>query len=363
MRILYVINSLDGGGGALPLVDILQSFRDAGHEAIVVSLMERDGRARPAVERAGFETIVIGGTTRRFLSTGLRLDRIVRNRQPDVILTSLSHATLTGQIVGRLRGVPVVSWQHNAWLKPANEKWLRRLSGLSCHWITDSETVADFARKRLRLSEDRITIWPMFVADGALPSSYPGQHGPVLRLGSLGRLHRNKGYDGLIRAMARLAELSPELAARLSVHVAGEGPELDALENLAGELGVTNLIFEGFVDRPLEFLAALDGYVQPSHHEGLCIAAHQAMAAGLPIIASPVGEMARSIEISGCGTLIPYGDEQGWAQALAAWLSDPKEGRRKGKMGRDWVLHHYSREKFLLRGQALFVNAGLNRLS
>ncbi|MXP26743.1 glycosyltransferase [Altererythrobacter indicus] len=360
MRILYVINSLDGGGGALPLVDILSSFRDAGHEAIVVSLMERDGRARPGVEAAGFEVQVIGGAQRRFVSTALTLDKIIRKRKPDVIVTSLSHATLTGQILGKLRSVPVVSWQHNAWLKPANETWLRRMSGLSRHWITDSETVADFAQSRLGIPRERITLWPMFIADSSAPEATPRLKG-TLRLGSLGRLHRNKGYDCLIRALARLKQQSPELAERLSVHIAGEGPEQAALEAQALELGVDNLVLEGFVDRPLDFLATLDGYVQPSHHEGLCIAAHQAMAAGLPVIASPVGEMARSIKQSGGGALAPYGDDALWCAALAQWLSHPEEGLRQGQLGRAWVLDHYSRAKFLERGGALFSDAGLEK--
>jgi len=82
MKICYVINSLDGGGGALPLPNVIGVMREAGHEVAVVSLMERDGRARPALEAADIPYTVIGGPRRRFLSTAIRLARIVRRTRP-----------------------------------------------------------------------------------------------------------------------------------------------------------------------------------------------------------------------------------------------------------------------------------------
>ena len=80
MKICYVINSLDGGGGALPLPRILAVLRAAGHEVFVVSLMERDGLARPVLEATGTPYAVIGGAKRRFVRTALRLNRIAGQR-------------------------------------------------------------------------------------------------------------------------------------------------------------------------------------------------------------------------------------------------------------------------------------------
>jgi len=352
MRILYVINSLDGGGGALPLPRVVDVLRSAGHEVGVVSLMERDGRARPALEAAGITYEVIGGPRRRYLQTAQRLDRIVRRVRPDLLWTSLTHATVTGQLVGRLRGVPVVSWLHNAWLKPANEQLLRATAGLTTHWVADSETVAAFGRDRLGLDPARVGVWPLYVADPAVPTAQPWQSGPF-RVGSLGRLHRNKGYDVLIRALAHINEEAPDVASRLSVHIAGEGPQRRELETLAAHLGVSNLHFCGFTDDPSGFLAGVHGYVQPSHHEGLCISAHQAMAAGLSVIASPVGEMQRSVTANDGGTLVAYGDVEGLAAALCAMVADPSRASAVGRRSRSWVLDQFSAQAFALRGCAI----------
>jgi len=351
MRILYVINSLDGGGGALPLPHIIGVMRAEGHDVHVVALMERDGRARPLLDAQAIPYEVIGGPKRRYVETAWRLDRIIRARRPDLIWTSFTHATITGQLLGALRRIPVVSWQHNAWLKPINARILRLTAGLTRHWVVDSGAVQTFGEETLGLDPARISIWPLFMADpGTVAAASPAS--PVFRLGSLGRLHRNKGYDVLVRAVAHLNSQSPDVGQRLSVHLAGEGPERPALEALVHELGVPNIHFEGFTTEPMAFLAGLHGYVQPSHHEGLCIAAHQALAAGLPVIASPVGEMARSVTASNGGILVPYGDVQELAVALERFVRDPLAAADMGRAARIWTLREYSVENFKARGRA-----------
>lgn len=358
MRICYVINSLDGGGGALPLPHVLAVMRQAGHDPFVVSLMERDGRARHLLEQAGIDHVVIGGPTRRWAKTALRLDKIVRDRRPDVLWTSLTHATLTGELIGMLRGTPVVSWLHNAWLKPANRSLLRRSHGLTRHWVADSDTVARFGEAELGINMDRISVWPLFLADAAAPCSRKWENG-LFRFGSLGRLHPNKGYDVLVRALAVLAGRAPLLSSRISVHLAGEGAERSALETLARELGVTNLHFEGFQEQPREFLSTLHAYLQPSHHEGLCIAAHEAMQAGLPVIATPVGEMHQSVIRSGGGVLAPYGDISALAEGISRFVQDPASAHATGLAGRQWVMAEYSHQAFTARGREALLASGV----
>ncbi|NQE64333.1 glycosyltransferase [Caulobacter sp. RHG1] len=357
MKICYVINSLDGGGGALPLPRILTLLRAAGHEVFVVSLMERDGLARPALEATGTPYAVIGGAKRSFVRTALRLNRIVKTMAPDLIWTSLSHATVTGQLVGRLQGIPVVSWLHNAWLKPANKVIMRATVALTRHWIADSETVAAFGKRVLGIGEAKISIWPIFQADPDWPVAKAAAEGKFT-IGSLGRLHPNKGYDVLIEALARLRETSPTLARTIQVLIAGDGPARADLQRRVAELKLTNVWFVGFT-APGPFLALLNGYVQPSHHEGFGIAAHEAMCAGLPIIASPVGEMANSIRASGGGVLVDYGDVEELAVALESFATRPQWAFDCGQAGRAWVTARYSRSAFATNGLAAIRATGV----
>ncbi|ATC24380.1 MULTISPECIES: glycosyltransferase [Caulobacter] len=357
MKICYVINSLDGGGGALPLPRILAVLRAAGHEVFVVSLMERDGLARPVLEATGTPYAVIGGAKRRFVRTALRLNRIVKTMAPDLIWTSLSHATVTGQLVGRLQGIPVVSWLHNAWLKPVNAMIMRATVSLTRHWIADSDTVAAFGKRVLNIDQDQISIWPIFQADPEAPVAKAADSGKFT-IGSLGRLHPNKGYDVLIEALARLRDTSPARARTLQVLIAGDGPARADLQRRVAELKLTNVWFVGFV-APGPFLALLNGYVQPSHHEGFGIAAHEAMCAGLPVIASPVGEMANSIRASGGGVLVDYGDVEALAGALENLAKAPQWAFECGQEGRAWVMARYSRSAFATNGLAAIRAAGV----
>jgi glycosyltransferase involved in cell wall biosynthesis len=357
MRILYLINSLDGGGGALPLPHLVSVMRAAGHDVKVIALMERNGRAKSALDAAGIEHRLIGGAKRRYVSTALHLDRIVREHRPDLLWTSLTHATITGEIVGALRGIPVVSWLHNAWLKPVNIRVLRRTAPLTRHWVADSQTVARFGQEVLGIDPVRISVWPLFIADEARPCAQAWQQGSF-RIASLGRLHRNKGYDVLIRAAALLNKEQARPGRAWSLHIAGEGAELAALNDLASSLGVTNVHFEGFCEDPQSLLASCHAYVQPSHHEGLCIAAHEAMVAGLPVIASPVGEMQHSVRASGAGQLVDFGDAQGLAEAFARLIARPEQAAASGQAAREWALNHYSAARFVAQGLETLAAAG-----
>lgn len=358
MRILYVINSLDGGGAALPLLAVIGLMRAAGHEVRVVSLMERDGRGRAALDAAAIAYDVIGGARRAPLRSFVRLGRLADAWRPDLLWTSLTHATIAGEALGRVTGIPVVSWLHNAWLKPANAAILRRTAGWTRHWVADSDTVAAFGTARLGIAADRISVWPLYRARRDVPVAAPHRAGRF-RLGSLGRLHPNKGYDVLIEAMALLRARAPELFARLDVLIAGEGAARDALERRAGDAGLRNLRFQGFVPHPEHFLGSLHGYVQPSHHEGFCIAAHEAMAAGLPLIVSDVGEMARSVSAAGAGWLLPYGAPARLAEALAEMIAGTEQSWWMGQCGRAWVLDAYSEARFTAQGLAALRAAGL----
>src|SRR5688500_9102132 len=101
MKIWYIINSLDAGGAALPVPDVVGLMREEGHEVRVVALMQRDGLARGALDAAGIPHEILGGARRERVAATARLWCRVRQERPDLLWTSLTHATLAGQLVGR----------------------------------------------------------------------------------------------------------------------------------------------------------------------------------------------------------------------------------------------------------------------
>lgn len=354
MRIAYVINSLEGGGAALPIPSVASVLAANGATVEVLALTRRDGRALAKIEAAGFEAAVRDGGERDHLAALAWLDAEVARREPDLLWTSLTRATLLGQLVGRRRGVPVVSWQHNAWLKPANQLLLRATRGLSALWIGDSESVTALTAERLAVPPERLATWPLFAADPQAPQAKPWRPGETLRLGTLGRLHPAKGYDVLIAALARMRAQGFAPPAPFEVRIAGEGAMREMLGAAARQAGVENIRFVGFQERPAAFLADLHLYLQPSRREGLCIAAHEAMQAGLPIIASGVGEMRFSVLHGETGLLTPHDDADALADALMALLQSPGRLAAMGSAARQRVLSRFGPVAFVKAGTEVF---------
>jgi glycosyltransferase involved in cell wall biosynthesis len=354
VRIAYVINSLEGGGAASPVPAVLGVMRDCGAQVKLFALARRDGRALPSIQAADISLAVRDGGLQDHVAALRWLGGAIRGYRPTHIWTSLTRATLLGQLIGLTQGVPVVSWQHAAYLRPANLRLLRGMRRLSSLWIADSHCVADLTAKRLLVPPDRLVTWPLFAADRAAPQACPWTAGEPLRLGSLGRLHRVKGYDVLIEALAMLDRQGFRASVPFTVTIAGEGSEREALTSAARAAGISSLSLQGFTDRPREFLAGLHLYLQPSRSEGLCIAAHEAMQAGLGTIVSAVGELPYSVENGITGRVVAPADPVALAEALALYLSDPGRTIAEGAMSRSRVLKRFGRLAFRRTGEEIF---------
>jgi glycosyltransferase involved in cell wall biosynthesis len=350
MRIAYVINSVEGGGAALPVPAVAGVLRDHGASVEVFALTRRDGRATAAMTDAGLTVHVRPGGEKDHAAATAWLGRAVRDWDPDLIWTSLTRATLLGQLVGRLRGTPVVSWQHAAFLKPMNRLLLRAQRDRSALWIADSHSVAQLTRQRLGVPAERLAVWPLFSADPQAPRATAWRPGQPVRLGSLGRLHRVKGYDVLIAALGRMRAQGFRPEAPFELEICGEGAQRGALEADLASHGLDNVRLSGFHERPREFLAGLHLYLQPSRSEGLCIAAHEAMQAGLPTVVSAVGEMPFSVVDGATGHVARPGDAQALAQALMRLLSDPGRLAAMGEAARIRVLDRFGAHAFARAG-------------
>ncbi|WP_157216421.1 glycosyltransferase family 4 protein [Flavisphingomonas formosensis] len=356
MRIAYVINSVEGGGAAAPVPAVCAVLRAQGADVSVLALTGRDRRGLAAIEAAGLDVTVRPDGEKDHCAALHWLDARIAAQQADVIWTSLTRATLLGQIVGQRRRLPVVSWQHAAFLKPANRVLLRLRQKRSALWIADSECVAALTRQRLGVAEDRLAIWPLFAADAAAPQARAWRPGETLRIGSLGRLHPVKGYDLLIEALARLKTSGFHPATPFMLEIAGEGAERDALQGRIDAAGLRDEVrLAGFTADPRGFLASLHLYVQPSRSEGLCIGVHEAMQAGLPAIGSAVGEMGFTIQHRRTGLVVPPGDAEGFAFALAECLSAPERLHMMGVAARAHVLEKFGPDVFAGAGAAIMA--------
>lgn len=351
MRIAYIINTFEGGGAALPIPAIVDVCRGRGHDVHVAALIRRNGRAVPAMNSAGITGDVLAADTASAPRVLHALDRWVRRVRPTHIWTSLTRATVLGQMVGARQGIPVVSWQHNAFLKPANLALLRLMKKRSRLWIGDSDFVTELTRKRLGLADSELACWPIFRTRPDIQPASPWAAGEEIRIGTLGRLHTAKGYDILCRALVLLraaGDLPP-----FRVMIGGEGADYPALRDFCVQHGLKNVEFMGYVEDTAAFLRSCHLYVQPSRREGFCIAAHEAMNTGLPVLASNVGEMNHSIQDGVTGWKIRPQRPQELADALAVALRHPEQLAAMGQAGRDLVMQRFSPAAFAQAGEAI----------
>lgn len=360
MRIHYIVTSLENGGAEFSIPAIAQVVQSLGHEFRVFACEPRDRGAESRLVKAGVAYEVMSERDAYKPASILRFANAVRKSRPDVIWTSLSHATRVGQVVGAMFGIPVVSWKHSADAKPSVLKYHRS----SKLWIADSGDVEVYLRCVMGVEPDRIVTWPLFnpaLDESRLPQ-WDGA-GP-LRIGSAGRLHPQKNYEAFVRAIDRLRWEDPQTFSKIEVSIAGDGPLREGLDRLIKSLGLEDRFkLMGWVSDIPAYLRGLHLYVQPSLYEGMCIASHEAMAAGLPVIATPVGEMRRSVQPGVTGVLLKGDIVSELADAIRGFVTHPSKLADFGANGRDYVMRTMGDGAFAQNGAkvlALIEKAVMN---
>jgi glycosyltransferase involved in cell wall biosynthesis len=148
-----------------------------------------------------------------------------------------------------------------------------------------------------------------------------------------GRLHPQKNLDRLLAACPAVVEKT-----RASLILIGWGPDRERLENQAEKLGVTPFVkFIGPINDPAEYLRGADAFVLPSVAEGMSNSLLEAMASGLPCLASAIGGNTDLIDHEQSGLLLPPADSSAWTEALVRVLSDPSFAHALGRAARQRV--------------------------
>ena len=161
---------------------------------------------------------------------------------------------------------------------------------------------------------------------------------------SVGRLSREKAQADLLTSFQRLRELHPELNCKLIL--VGDGPERGKLESTAESLRLKDrIIFAGHVNNVPDFYAAADVLALPSHSEGSPYVLLEAMAAGVPIVATAVGGVPEMVSDNESAMLVPARDPEAMTSAIARVLSDEELSRRLTTNASSLIASRFSPEK------------------
>jgi glycosyltransferase involved in cell wall biosynthesis len=323
----------------------VRHFAGRGWDTHVISF-------RPA-EIDGATVHYVGGLERigkaRYLVHARRVSALIRALRPDLL--HALHLTSYGFLAGLSNVQPsIVSvWGTDVLeapsLTPAH-RWITR------HALSRAGAVTATG---LRLGEatlphlppgKTVTIIPYGVDTGAFrPDARPDRASLVI--GSVARLSPEKGLEYLLRAVALLFERADrryEPHPKLEVVLAGDGPSRESLEYLTAELRIDNVVrFLGGVphEEVPAILQRFDIFAMPSTWEGFGVAALEASAMELPIIASDIHGIPDVVANGETGILTPPRDAEAIAGAIAQLMGDAELRRTMGAAGRAFVERHY----------------------
>lgn len=263
-----------------------------------------------------------------------RVGRILRAFAPDVVHVHEPFAPSTTLWAVLGARAPLVATFHSG-AEPARlydvvGPVLRRLARRLSVRVAVSEAAADVARRRLG---GRFEVVPNAVHVERFEGATPADLGPGRKVLFVGRLDERKGFRVAVRAFGELASAHPDLR----LVVAGEGPERVAAESLPGEVR-DRVRFLGAVPNPdiPPVHAACDVFVAPNvGGESFGIVLVEAMAAGLPVVASSIPGFTEVVRDGVDGLLVPAADPRAVAAALARVLDDPPFATRLVAAGRD----------------------------
>ncbi len=164
-----------------------------------------------------------------------------------------------------------------------------------------------------------------------------------------------KDVPTLVRAFGLLHAEFP----RASLEIAGDGPQRENILELVDQLELRDCV--GFLGWAAEFPATLakwDIFVIPSREEAFGVAAIEAMAAGLPVVASNVGGLPEIVQDGETGWLVPPGDPQELAGQLRRLLLHPEERWRMGSQGHVYARTHFSEERMAAQIAEIYDELG-----
>ena len=351
MRILQVCSVTTIGGGERHLVDLTQGLADLGHEVYAASV--------PGSPLSAELLFLPNGSTlalsrRNYLKNLPSLATFVRAHDIDVVHAHAARdyhlAAMAVRMASRSR---LVLTRHVLFpLRAINRPLLKGADRV----IAVSQAVAESLRRDGVIESSKITV----VYNGIDIARFEGlvSTGDESRLlvGTVGHLAPIKGHDVFVRAAAVISARRPEV--RFIVVGEDKSPEMihrRSLERLVNELGVSGIVsMPGWRDNMPSVLSSLSLFVSAARSEPFGLAIVEAMAAGLPIVATASEGALEIIEDGVSGKLVPADNPEALAEAINDLLDNPHERSRLGRNAQLAARERYSLQRMATETERVY---------
>ncbi|MDR0866973.1 MAG: glycosyltransferase family 4 protein [Planctomycetota bacterium] len=321
-RILQILPDFGLSGAAFATLNLLPDLVAAGCEIMVVAPRggERVGMFRQ-IDARKISEYVLPGLGGWFDWRGRKLTRAFK---PEIVNTTCVEVAALGVPVAKRCGAPLALTVN----RTDGEKYLRKLPLNQVNWgvVALSDAIRTPLILHLRLPEERIFIVPNGLDLRQFPASpsrllvNADQKTRTLVVGTYGTLAENKGQRDFLKAAALV------IAQGFDVEflIMGEGADKQYLRDEAGGLGIDNrLTFSFSTMGGSHNLMNIDVFVEPTHREGFGLSVLQAMASGVPVVASGVGGIFDLVKDGETGLLVKSQDAKAMSEAISDLLKNP----------------------------------------
>lgn len=320
-EIWLFLDSSKPGGIETHVLQLANGLRHFGYQPRVVFL--KSYGKHPLLEQLhaeGIPTIVLDGRFRSLLKT-------LCHSQPMILHTHGYKAGILGRIAARISGVRSFSTYHSGEVGPG---LLKLYDWLDCHtaWLAERAfSVSHQIAERIPVSTE---VLDNFIDTHDLQASHGQQ------IAFVGRLSHEKGADRFVELAARLPQQT--------FHVYGDGPMLAELQTAAGD----NVQFHGQQNDMSAVWDNIGLLIMPSRHEGLPMAALEAMGRSIPLLATPVGALPELLDNGNDGWLIDGSDLDAMQRQVNTWLTmNTNEKEQLGAAANAKVQSRYSTQTAL----------------
>ena len=363
-KIVFLITDCDFGGAEQVLFELCQAWHK--EFSIYVLILKQKGYFARRIEELGVEVKSYGLNKKVNLVYMLKLPIIfirlcweLKKIKPEIIQGILFQANLFAKLTGWLCTVPYIFCALHTFESGRIKKIIEKLSSrIADAYIVVSSALKEFCVKNFSIPRQKIWV----IRNGVnlnLTLSSPEELRKSLRLkennmviGTIARLHREKGIDLLIRAFQALAKEFPELR----LVIVGDGEERENLEALSKNLRLEDkIIFTGFQETPERYLEVFEIFALPSRIEAMPITVLQAMSLGRAIVATKVGGIPELIEDNQEGLLVEAEDQFLLTRAISRLVKDQNLRKKLGEKAKARAIKEFGLEKMLSSYRELYL--------
>jgi glycosyltransferase involved in cell wall biosynthesis len=371
IKVLYIIDSMIRAGAQTHVACMIRGHDKSRFQPYLLCLQEK-GPLGEELEAEGYPVAAYGLRRVYALQAACSYARFVpflKRERIDVVHAYMFAAHIYGIPPARLAGVPLViagRRDSGKYWRAARYLAARRFANSFSHiQIVNAEAIRDFIVDEEKVSPGKVRV----VLNGVDAARFkpavspPKKREAPFTVGYVGSLIRMKEVDLLLRAFARVLPASPSMR----LHVVGGGPlerlrrregETDVgLHALARELGIGDRVtFTGPCGRVEEELRKMDVFAFPAILEGTSNAILEAMASGLPVIASDSGGNRELVVEGRTGCLFPVGDEQRLGELMVELMRNDEKRRAMGLAARQRVEERFTVRRMVADMEKVYLD-------